>query len=139
MVQEYLRAWQADGTIVKASQEIQVRTRCTRSRSHPACGHKHTAWQEVIYSANSGELVPWRTDCIVLAEPKSLSCFDAAMVHAFGLQWEALGLVPLPPTAGHGMPFKMLNRVFRGADGLARLFRVRHPNHQFDFCEGLYR
>jgi hypothetical protein len=69
-------------------------------------------------------IVQYRTNDIELACAGKLSCFDAALVHATACTMQVLGIVPLEPSAAHGLAFSTLNRRLQESTGVGEFFQL---------------
>ena len=76
---------------------------------------------------NGSFTLPYRTDAIALAAAGTIACFDAALVHGTAVPLDKLGIVPLEPSGGARLTFKLLNRRLQASQGLGSLFVLRRP------------
>jgi hypothetical protein len=71
-------------------------------------------------------MLSYRTDTVIIAPAGELACFDAAMVHATGINIGELGFAHvLPPAPGYGLTFTKLVDRFATSAGLGNLFTLR--------------
>lgn len=88
---------------------------------------------------DSRRVLDFRTNTLVVVEQHTLSCFDAALVHATACPIDELGIGPLHPHPDFGMCFKSLNRRLWSSAGLGNLFLLCRPRDDIAVVAHVFR